>query len=62
MHIVGMLIDKINDDIGREQWHMDYDGDNWIVLYNDGEEVTQGYKEQIIPRLKQIAHENGVYL
>jgi hypothetical protein len=62
MNKVEILINAINDDIGREQFTIDTDSDSWYILYIDGEELTQGYDFDIILRLKQIAHENGVYL
>ena len=62
MNEVETLINAINDDIGREQFTIDTDSDSWYILYIDGEELTQGYDFDIILRLKQIAHENGVYL
>lgn len=62
MNEVETLVNAINDDIGREQWTIDTDRDGWYILYSDGEEITQGYDLHVIPRLKQIAHENGVYL
>ena len=62
MNEVETLINAINDDIGREQFTIDTDSDSWYILYIDGAELTQGYDFDIILRLKQIAHENGVYL
>lgn len=64
MNEVETLINAINDDIGREQFTIDTDrqSDSWYIIYIDGEELTQGYDFDIILRLKQIAHENGVYL
>lgn len=35
--------------------------EDWFILYNGGDEITEGDEFDIKDRLKQIAHEDGVY-